>query len=60
MLECWNTGIMGIGILQGWVNVLPKAERTKNLKSIISFKKPLFHPSTIPLFHGWGQNSGLK
>ena len=27
MLECWNTGIMGTGILQGWVNGPPKAEQ---------------------------------
>jgi hypothetical protein len=29
MLECWNTGILGIGILQGWLNIPPKAEEQK-------------------------------
>jgi hypothetical protein len=51
MVECWNIGKMGLGILQYCVNDPPKAERTKSLKWIISFENPIFHRSNIPLFH---------
>jgi hypothetical protein len=50
MVECWNIGKMGLGILQYWVNGPPMAERY-SLKWIITFENPLFHRSTIPLFH---------
>jgi hypothetical protein len=30
MMEYWNIGKMGLGILGGWVNGPPKAERSYN------------------------------
>jgi len=42
MLEYWNTGIMG---LDGAITIL-----CQKYKSTISFVKPIFHHSTIPLF----------
>jgi hypothetical protein len=55
-LEWWNTGT-----LEEWVLVKCNVEdMTKSifrqyLKSIISFGNPLFHRSTIPLFHDLGK-----
>jgi hypothetical protein len=54
MLERWNIGRMGFGILECWVNGPPKSER----KIIIEqhpLKSPLFHPSSIPIFHDYGK-----
>jgi hypothetical protein len=46
MLEYWK---IGFGIPDYRVNGPPKAER--EIKWIISFINPVFHHSTIPLFH---------
>jgi len=45
MVECWNIGKMGLGILQYWVNCrIWLDDKVKNDKILL---KP-----TIPLFHG--------
>jgi hypothetical protein len=49
MVECWNIGIMGLGILQYWVN--SENRHDLKLKWTISFENPVFHRSPIPLFH---------
>jgi len=35
--------------------VPPPAGLTIKLKWIVTFEKPIFQPSTIPLFHYWGK-----
>ena len=50
MMECWNIGKSGFGILECWVNGPPKAE-LENLERIISFENPsipALHYSVIP------------
>jgi hypothetical protein len=59
MVECWNIGKLGFGILHYWGNGPPKAERYC-LKWIISYETPLFHRSTIPFFHAAYQEDGRK
>jgi len=61
MLECWNAGIMEYwarceASALSWVlddrivGLLVTAILKKILKEKASYKKPLFHYSTIPLF----------
>jgi len=49
MVECWNIGKMGLEVMQYWE--MAKAIVTIKLNYMISFENPLFHRSTIPLFH---------
>jgi hypothetical protein len=73
MLECWNIGIMGSGIMKCWpparrgsayaserLMVPPPAGLMIKLKWLISFRKPIFHRSTIPLFHFRGKFGSPK
>jgi hypothetical protein len=60
-LEWWNTGILEEWVLGKCnVGVMAKSTSRQYLKSIISFGNPLFHRSTIPLFHDLGNNECLK
>jgi hypothetical protein len=52
-LECWNAGILEEWILGYWsVGLMALIVLTIKLKmDNILLKNPLFHHSTIPLFH---------
>ena len=58
MLECWNIGMLVFGFCRAVV--LVKSASTLKLKLDMILKKPLFHHSTFPVFHDWGQDSALK
>jgi len=49
MLEYWNNGKMGFGILQCWA--IGSVRFDNQIKLTKSFQKPIFHHSAIPLFH---------
>jgi hypothetical protein len=49
MMEGWNTGKMGLGYCNVGLMVHRRNEKKKNGK--YPLKKPIFHHSTIPLFH---------
>jgi hypothetical protein len=60
MMECWNSGIMGSGIMQCWVDG-KICFNGKIKKGYLPFNPPQADQyTTIPLFHGRGQNAGLK
>jgi len=66
MMECWNSGIMGSGIMQCWVDgkicVDEKVKKPGPENQVFNIRikngflplKPTFQYSTIPLFHGRG------
>jgi hypothetical protein len=56
MVECWNNGIMGSGIMQYWVNgKIFVEDKIKNSK--YPFKNQL---SNFPIFHIQCKRSSLK
>jgi hypothetical protein len=59
-MECWNSGIIGSGIVQCWVDGnMGVVDKIKS--GYLPFNPPLADQySTIPLFHSQGQNAGLK
>jgi hypothetical protein len=47
MLECWNNGRVGFGILQSWINGRNRSD-DKIDKILSKTTIPTFHYSTIP------------
>ncbi|OEU64532.1 MAG: hypothetical protein BBJ57_11625 [Desulfobacterales bacterium PC51MH44] len=49
MMECWNNGIMGSGIIQYWVNGKICVDvKFKMANILIKTNLPVFHYSIIP------------
>jgi len=49
MVECWNDGIMGSGIMQCWVNgKICVDDKIKMANILLKTNLPVFHYSIIP------------
>jgi hypothetical protein len=49
MLECWNSGIMGSGIMQCWINgKIHINDKIKMANILLKTNIPSFHHSIIP------------
>jgi hypothetical protein len=51
MMEQWNSGIMGLGMMQCWINDPATGgidEKLKMVNILLKTNIPSFHPSIIP------------
>ena len=53
-MEQWNSGVMGSGIMQCWINGPATGEIDDKIKMAIILLIRL-RRTTIPLFHFWGK-----
>jgi hypothetical protein len=54
-LECWNAGILEEWVLGYWNVGLMVRRNQKIIMEQHPLKRPLFHPSSIPIFHDYGK-----
>jgi hypothetical protein len=60
MMEQWNSGVMGSGIMQCWINGPATGGIDDKIKMAVILLKPIFQRSTIPLFHFRGKFKSPK